>query len=355
MVNTVVYERPLVTHFVYGYKQERTIRAAAESALAQTYGPLEVVLSDDCSPDGTFSVMQAVAAEYRGPHRIVLNRNPVNLGVSRHVERIMGLASGEFIIENGGDDVSLPHRAERLVEAWIASGRKAHVVHSGHMDVDEKGPIHPWQSESPPLAGDSPLRMLETKYYLVGATLGWSRAIYDRFGPISDVACFHDYPIGFRALLIGEVRYLDEPLVLYNRGGLSRPNVETPRYRYYYGDRIRTMRWDLGYHRSYLRDMERVPPPDLDRCLNVCDQLIRKAELTLKLAASGFWSQLASLPRAAALSLRHRESLLLRENLKYLYANLMTRDLDQRHGPSAAAVTSSPSTTGRDTMSAAAD
>jgi hypothetical protein len=85
--------RPLVTHFLYGYKQERSIRAAIEGVLAQTYQPLEVVLSDDCSPDGTYRVMQEMAAAYRGPHKVVLNRNPKNLGIAGHVERIMEIAS----------------------------------------------------------------------------------------------------------------------------------------------------------------------------------------------------------------------------------------------------------------------
>ena len=59
------------------------MRAAIEGAFAQTYQPLEILLSDDCSPDGTYRVMQEMAAAYAGPHRVILNRNPKNLGITR--------------------------------------------------------------------------------------------------------------------------------------------------------------------------------------------------------------------------------------------------------------------------------
>ena len=41
--------RPLVTFYVIAYNQSRFVREAVESALAQTYSPLEILLSDDCS------------------------------------------------------------------------------------------------------------------------------------------------------------------------------------------------------------------------------------------------------------------------------------------------------------------
>ena len=85
-------DRPPVTLFVLAYNQEALVRAAIEGAFAQTYQPLEIILSDDASPDGTFAVMQAMAAAYSGPHRVILNRNPANLGLTAHVSRVMAAA-----------------------------------------------------------------------------------------------------------------------------------------------------------------------------------------------------------------------------------------------------------------------
>ena len=88
--------RPLVTLFVMAYRQERFVRAAVEGALAQTYSPLEIILSDDNSPDGAFAIMEEMAAAYDGPHRIRLNRNPANLGIVGHVNRLAALATARI-------------------------------------------------------------------------------------------------------------------------------------------------------------------------------------------------------------------------------------------------------------------
>ena len=88
-------DRPLVSFAVIAYNQERFIREAIEGAFAQTYEPLEIILSDDCSPDRTFDIMQEMAAAYDGPHKVVLNRNEPNLGLVPHVNRIL-----EFVRAN---------------------------------------------------------------------------------------------------------------------------------------------------------------------------------------------------------------------------------------------------------------
>jgi glycosyltransferase involved in cell wall biosynthesis len=325
-------ERPLVTHFLYAYRQERTIRAAVESVLAQTWQPLEVILSDDCSPDGTFAIMEEMAAAYRGPHRIVLNRNPTNLGVGRHAAQIMERASGEFIVESGGDDISLPHRTERLVEAWLASGRRAKYVHSEKQDIDADGNPLPFAPRTGVLAGLTPLQMLEKKHALIGATAGWAHELVDRFGPIADVAAFHDYPLAFRALLLGDVVYLPEPLVLYRTGGVSRHRAQSYGYWWFHGDRIRYLKWDLEFHRSYRRDLDRLPAPDHAACVAVCDAFIRQAEFTLALAGMTRRQRLAALPRAARESLARRDPFFLRMAVKYLLDRPFMRYLDWRTG-----------------------
>ena len=333
-------DRPLVTHFVYAYRQEATIRAAIEGVLAQTWTPLEIVLSDDCSPDGTYRIMEEMAAAYDGPHRIVLNRNPTNLGIARHVERILEISSGAFLVESAGDDISLPERTERLATAWLESGRRAVAVHSEKRDIDEAGTALAFAPRTDILAGDDPAAMLEKKRALIGATLGWAREAYDRFGPISDVASFHDYPVAFRALLLGEVRYLPEPLVLYRTGGVSRHKPQTYGYGWFYGDRIRYMRWDLEFTRSYRRDLDRhdpdrpsrLSPAEADRCRALADAFIREAEFTIALAEMRRGQRLAALPGALRLSLRHRDPFFARTAVKYLLDRPFMRYLDWKTG-----------------------
>ena len=73
----------LVSFCVKCFNQERYIGEALKGAFAQTYRPLEIVVSDDASTDRSWDVIEAAVAEYRrrpDAADVVLNRNASNLG-----------------------------------------------------------------------------------------------------------------------------------------------------------------------------------------------------------------------------------------------------------------------------------
>jgi|GEM_PF-2700822 cellulose synthase/poly-beta-1,6-N-acetylglucosamine synthase-like glycosyltransferase len=57
-----IAERPLLTFGLSGYNHAHFIENAILGTLSQTYTPLEIILSDDHSSDGTFQIMQHTAA-----------------------------------------------------------------------------------------------------------------------------------------------------------------------------------------------------------------------------------------------------------------------------------------------------
>jgi glycosyltransferase involved in cell wall biosynthesis len=122
--------KPLATFVLYAYNEEKFIREAIESAFAQTYSPLEIVLSDDGSTDRTFEIMQEMAAAYKGPHKIILNRNEKNIGIGSQLNAAAAMTNGEFVVLANGDDISLPIRVERIVHEWESHGRTATAVWS---------------------------------------------------------------------------------------------------------------------------------------------------------------------------------------------------------------------------------
>jgi glycosyltransferase involved in cell wall biosynthesis len=76
-------DRPLISFILIACNQKRFIREAVEGTFSQTYSPLEIVLSDDCSRDRTFEIMKELTASYQGPHKIILNRNENKPGITR--------------------------------------------------------------------------------------------------------------------------------------------------------------------------------------------------------------------------------------------------------------------------------
>jgi len=111
-------DRPLVTFALFAYNQEKYIREAVEGAFAQTYEPLEIILSDDCSSDRTFEIMQEMAAAYEGPHEVRVRQSEVNSGLVNHVCDVADMLTGKFVLLAAGDDISKPERTETIMTFW---------------------------------------------------------------------------------------------------------------------------------------------------------------------------------------------------------------------------------------------
>jgi len=327
-------ERPLVSVLVLGFNQERFIREAVEGAFAQSWTPLEIVLSDDCSTDRTFDIMREMAAAYSGPHRIVLNRNERNLGISGNVNRLMEVSTGAFVLKFDGDDVSLPTRAERLVRAWLDSGGESKLVFSEVMRIDDEGNVRSRTGidrEYATVDDPTPLEILRAPMFALGASSGWSREIFDRFGPIEEGAIVEDTVLPFRAAAIGRIGYVDEPLVLWRIGGSTDPDYsEGVGQARMYGHGLKTNRLDLASFKAIAPDIEKVDFSGKAECRRWCQFQIACGTHRSRIAEASKPTRLLELPRSAWLSLRHRSPRFAMTNLRYVFDRMTIRRLDRK-------------------------
>lgn len=207
-------QRPLVSFIVLAYKQEQFIREAVRSALAQSYEPLEIVLSDDASPDLNFEIMNEEAKRYKGPHRVVLNRNPVNLGLAGNLNTAVQLSSGALLVLQGGDDISLPIRTSRLVERWLRDEPRPALVYSDVTTIAADGRVMSARRGALPIITLEEL--IHGKWFIAGGcAAAYSRLLFDKYGPLDPDVQYEDYVLTFRALLGTGCAYIDEPLVHY--------------------------------------------------------------------------------------------------------------------------------------------
>lgn len=218
---------PRISLVLLAYRQEAWVEAAAKSVLAQEGEPIEIVLSDDASPDRTFEVLRDVAAAYRGPHRVRARRNDRNLGIGAHWNALVAETSGELIVCAAGDDLSLPHRVRTLAGAWDASGGTLDLVASHYLDLALDG------TPGPEVAIDDLARLtfegwLARRPFTLGATHLFTRRLMHRFGPFLPGLWYEDPVIALRALLSGGCVTVKEPLIRYRRGGSSNvPHAES--------------------------------------------------------------------------------------------------------------------------------
>lgn len=89
---------------IFCYKQEHLIGRALDSILCQKeWGLKNIIIQDDCSPDGTWAVLQEYARKY--PAIVKPYRNEHNLGIYGNWQAMMqNRGDSDFYTELAGDD-----------------------------------------------------------------------------------------------------------------------------------------------------------------------------------------------------------------------------------------------------------
>ncbi|WP_330927278.1 glycosyltransferase [Candidatus Sororendozoicomonas aggregata] len=213
--------KPVVSFILCAYNQETYIEAAIKGAFSQTYSPLEIILTDDCSTDSTFTIMEKMAENYKGEHTVRLNRNAENSGISAHFSKAVSLSRGEFIIGAAGDDISLPEYTETLANCWLKSDKKKLLVHSNAFVMAEDSTLTGDVRKVGAQYHDDLHRAIENDAHTVGAATGYSRRLFTEFPPIDPEVVHEDRVLPIRALLLGEIGYIDKALIYYREGGIS--------------------------------------------------------------------------------------------------------------------------------------
>ena len=103
---------PSVSICIPTYNYRRYLADALDSALAQTFADIEIVVVDNCSDDGT----PELVSEYcRKDDRVVFHRNTENIGMTGNFNRAINLARGKYIKFLCADDVLASECVGRLV------------------------------------------------------------------------------------------------------------------------------------------------------------------------------------------------------------------------------------------------
>ena len=267
----VKQDRPLVSVVMVAYCQERIVMEAIQSCFDQTYEPLEIIISDDCSTDGTWEVIKSMAAKYEGQHKIVTNRNSKNLGIAGNVNKVLQMASGTLILAHAGDDISMPERAERSVIAWLKDPINIKAISSASQTMTREGEVIGTLSafDSPGHAAEpNAMQVMKNRAYCLGAAAMWHRDLIDYFGEIPQGSHVEDEPLLLRATLIGRACYIDEPLVKHRAGGLSNP-TGTAIIDEYFEYRSGSCKNRIGTLNAMMTDLSRFTGHDVRNLLRV--------------------------------------------------------------------------------------
>ena len=94
------------------YNEEKFLRQALDSLLAQDYADFELIISDNASEDATEQICLEYAA--RDP-RVRYHRNETNVGSGENFNRVFRLSCGEYFMWAAGHDLWAPTFISRCV------------------------------------------------------------------------------------------------------------------------------------------------------------------------------------------------------------------------------------------------
>jgi len=211
------------------YRHERTVGAALDSVLLSDTSRVELIVSDDASPDDSFEVARAwVEAHAHRFLRASVVRQPRNLGITGNLNALMTFATGEFVTLFASDDL-LAARAIDVQREYLAAHPEADFVFANMGIVDEEGRIVRSR-----VVGHRRARLLQRptcsmfdivyRWGLPWPRLFARRSAFMALGPYIADHSFEDRWSALVILRTGRYGYLDDVVQFYRlraRGGAT--------------------------------------------------------------------------------------------------------------------------------------
>jgi len=204
------------------YNGARFLADQLASIASQHRLPDEIVVCDDGSTDGTIDVLDEFKRRAPFPLRLIVNER--NLGSTKNFEQALRLCEGDIVFLSDQDDVWLPEKTQRVLEAFAGASDIGAVFTDAEIVDEELRPAGYglWDAIRFPLRERDAMRsgfaahVLLKHNVVTGATMALRRRYLDLVAPIPG-NWIHD---GWIALLISAVARLEpieERLVRYRQ------------------------------------------------------------------------------------------------------------------------------------------
>lgn len=210
-------DRPFVSFIVMTYNAEKFVKEAIEGAFSQTYDNLEIIISDDCSTDKTFEIIEQTVAAYTGNKPVRILRNEKNLGIGAHLNKLWWEeAKGDWIVPSAGDDISLADRTERMM---LEADSQVGLIHADHYCINELGQLIERSSdyhEKMKVFETGDIRkVISSGLCVLGSCMAINKDMLKMFGPFDEGLIAEDVVLAHRAVGYGKIVHIKEPLVKY--------------------------------------------------------------------------------------------------------------------------------------------
>lgn len=313
------------------YNGEAYLEKQIDSLLAQTYQPFEIIVSDDCSLDATRQIITHYREIASIPFRVIFNE--VNLGFIQNFAQAIKFSKGDIIALCDQDDFWFPTKLEKIISQF-AKTPHLDLLFSDALVADEN--LNPYNYTLysrhfvPDLSSNNIVEDLIRKTDINGCTMAFRATLKPYILPISSMKWGHDHWIVFIAAVLGQIGFIDEPLMFYRRHTFNTGNTPLLDNRFW---RIpKQIKSNLGiaaYEKDYVRwqdmlghlkSLEPVVPPKKERLLargiNLCEARLEFARARLKQRHYFFVRRIPSIQQIYRQGLYHRYARGLRTAVK---------------------------------------
>jgi hypothetical protein len=221
---------PRVSVLIPTYRYAGYLREAIDSVLAQDFADFELLVSDDCSGDGSAALLHEYAAR---DARVRVNIHPANVGMVQNWNWCLAHSRGELVKFVFGDDLLARPDALRKMAAMLDAHPEAALAACARNVIDEKSRIVAvWShlGESGVYAGaDTMFRCLAEGNMIGEPTAIMFRRSAGTRGFSEAYAQMVDLEMWLHLLGHGPLVYTTEPLCSFRRHPLQRTefNKET--------------------------------------------------------------------------------------------------------------------------------
>lgn len=224
-----VLNNPLVSIGILTYNSSKTVLETLDSAYAQTYKKIELIISDDGSKDETVSLCQKwVDGHSERFVRCSILTVEKNTGISANCNRLVSACQGDYIKYLAGDDIFLPSciednitnigKADMQISDLIRFRGELILKHRNPIDFKKFCELNP-QSRAHFYA--------RTSFFCNVPTLFFRKTLYDKVGFYDEnEPMLEDVPFLLRVFASdAKISYLSKKTVKYRDGGISNSNT----------------------------------------------------------------------------------------------------------------------------------
>lgn len=134
-MGVILQQEALVSVCITSYNYGHYIREAIESALAQTYPHIEVVVSDNASTDDTHHILESYAHD----PRVQVYINEENFGLCKNHNLAIERAHGEYIVVLSADDLLFPEHVDCLLRRLLDPIDPVRIAYGQALSLNEHG------------------------------------------------------------------------------------------------------------------------------------------------------------------------------------------------------------------------